>query len=518
VKPPSIFNDVIGPVMRGPSSSHSAASVRIGLIARALMSARIEDVRVEFDEAGSLPTTHESQGSDMGLCGGLLGFETSDERLLNYHSELRNAGIKIRYVTGTYGDSHPNTYRLTLRNSSETHSMIAVSTGGGMIEVCEIDGHAVSINGDMHETLVYFTDDDRPVIAAIENSIPHAALHVKKGGPSNFIHLQMHAPLSAEGLASLQATQNVIAVKSIFPVLPVPSPPKSAIPFSSCRKMLAFNRRKNMSLGELAVQYESGRGAMSPDDVYRKMIDIVGVIKQSIRQGLKGTSYADRILGCQSRRFNQSLQSGSLLEAGIMNRAILYVTALMEVKSSLGVIVAAPTAGACGTLPGTILAAAEAMDFSEKDTATALLAAGLIGIFIAGSATFAAEVGGCQAECGSGSGMAAAALVELMGGSAETAVAAASLALQNSFGMVCDPVADRVEVPCLGKNVMAAGNAIASANMAMAGFDPVIPLDEVVEAMNIVGRSIPCELRCTALGGLSVTRTSRKIRKILSGR
>jgi L-serine dehydratase len=199
-----------------------------------------------------------------------------------------------------------------------------------------------------------------------------------------------------------------------------------------------------------------------------------------------------------------------------MNRAILYVTALMEVKSSLGVIVAAPTAGSCGALPGTVLAAAEALDCSENETAAAFLAGGLIGIFITCSATLAAEVGGCQAECGAGSGMAAAALVELMGGPAETAVAAASMALQNSFGMVCDPVANRVEVPCLGKNVMAAGNAIASANMAMAEFDPVIPLDEVIEALNKVGQSIPCELRCTGLGGLSVTQTSQNIKKRLA--
>jgi L-serine dehydratase len=516
MKPPSIFNDVIGPVMRGPSSSHSAASVRIGIIARSLMSEKIEQVRVEFDETGSLPTTHESQGSDMGLAGGLLGFETSDERLLNYRRELQNAGINIQYVTGAYGDPHPNTYRLTLKNSNETHSMIAVSTGGGMIEVCTIDGHEVSIGGDLYETLVYYKDDEQPVIAAIEHLISPAALSVNKGGTKNFIHLQNHAPLSIDELGSIQATQNVVAVKRIFPVLPIPSPLKLKIPFSSCREMLAYNRQKNMRLAELAVQYESGRGSISRDGVYRKMLDIVGILKKSVQQGLEGTSYQNRILGCQSRRFKEHLQADRLLKAGILNKAILYITSLMEVKSSLGVIVAAPTAGSCGALPGTILAAAEAMDRSEKDTASALLAGGLIGVFIADSATFAAEVGGCQAECGSASGMAAAALVELMGGSAGTAVAAASMALQNSLGLVCDPVADRVEVPCLGKNVMASGNAIASANMAMAGFDPVIPLDEVLAAMNIVGRSIPSELRCTALGGLSVTRTSQKIKKRLA--
>ena len=146
----------------------------------------------------------------------------------------------------------------------------------------------------------------------------------------------------------------------------------------------------------------------------------------------------------------------------------------------------------------------------------AMLAGGMIGVFIAAHATFAAEIGGCQAECGAGSGMAASALVTLAGGTISQAIAAASMALQNTLGMICDPVANRVEVPCLGKNVMAAANALACANMALADFDPVIPLDEVIETMDRVGRSIPRELRCTGLGGLSVTRTSQEIEKRLS--
>jgi L-serine dehydratase len=144
-----------------------------------------------------------------------------------------------------------------------------------------------------------------------------------------------------------------------------------------------------------------------------------------------------------------------------------------------------------------------------------MLAAGMIGTFIAARSTFAAEVGGCQAETGSGAGMAAAALVTLAGGTTRQAVNAASMALQNVLGMVCDPVANRVEVPCLGKNVMAASNALACANMALADFDAVVPLDEVIETMERVGRSIPAELRCTALGGLSITKTSKEVERRL---
>jgi L-serine dehydratase len=146
-----------------------------------------------------------------------------------------------------------------------------------------------------------------------------------------------------------------------------------------------------------------------------------------------------------------------------------------------------------------------------------MLAAGMIGIFIAAHATFAAEVGGCQVECGAASGMAAAALVTLACGSLEQALNASSIALQNILGMICDPVANRVEVPCLGKNILAASNALACANMALANFDAVIPLDEVVETIDRVGKSLPVELRCTALGGLSTTPTSKKIERRLAG-
>ena len=194
---------------------------------------------------------------------------------------------------------------------------------------------------------------------------------------------------------------------------------------------------------------------------------------------------------------------------------ILYTTAIMEVKSALGLIVAAPTAGACGGLPGAVIAAAHQGGYTQDDIVRAMLAAGLIGVFIASQATFAAEVGGCQAECGAGSGMAAAALATLAGGTAQQAINAASMAIQNVLGLICDPVANRVEVPCLGRNVLAASNALSCANMALAGFDPVIPLGEVLDAMDRVGKSLPCELRCTALGGLSTTNTSLKIAKDL---
>ena len=181
----------------------------------------------------------------------------------------------------------------------------------------------------------------------------------------------------------------------------------------------------------------------------------------------------------------------------------------------MGIIVAAPTAGSSGLLGGAILGVAEGFTDDIELITKSFLAAGLIGVFIADKYTFAAEEGGCQVECGAGSGMAAAGLVQLMGGTARQAIDAASMALQNILGLVCDPVADRVEVPCLGKNILGATNALCSANMSIAGFDPVIPLDEVIDAMKSVGDSLPSSLCCTGCGGLSVTPTALKLHKSL---
>jgi len=520
---PSIFNDAIGPVMRGPSSSHCAAALRIGRLARDLMDGDLRHVAVEFDPNGSLATTHTTQGSDMGLCGGLLGWEATDERLASSVEAIAQAGIQVDFRVTGIGATHPNTYRLTLSNDDETHVMTAISTGGGMIEVIEVDGAPVSMRGDAYETLFFVGDDPTHLANALaeqtEVDAPRTAEAVESHQVAGtaFVKVRAQGALSEDLLARLHTACEILHVRTLLPVLPVLSRHDLQVPFVTADGMTAYNADKGLSLWELACHYEGARGNLTHDQVLERMQETVRIMQSAVRQGLAGTAYADRILGRQSDSFESALLGGRLLDGGILNRMILYVTALMEVKSAMGVFVAAPTAGACGGLPGALLGAADAVGASDIETARAMLAAGLIGVFIADQATFAAEVAGCQAECGAGSAMAAAGLVTLAAGSAEQAVAASSMALQNVLGLICDPVANRVEVPCLGRNVMAASNALACANMALAGYDAVVPLDEVIETMLRVGESLPSALRCTALGGLSVTPTSRAIEAGLEG-
>jgi len=290
------------------------------------------------------------------------------------------------------------------------------------------------------------------------------------------------------------------------------------VPFITCREMLAYNADKQKSLWELAVDYEMNRGNLSAPEVMDMMRRIIRIMGAAIDTGLAGTEYDDRILGSQSPMLRDKMESGQLVGGDTLNRIIMYVSAIMEVKSSMGVIVAAPTAGSCGALPGALFGTAHSLGLSEDILIKAMLSAGLIGVFIAAHATFAAEVGGCMAETGSGGGMAAAAITEMKGGTLEQSLAAASLALQNSLGIICDPIGNRVEAPCLGRNVMAAGNAVSCANMALSGYEHLVPLDEVILTMKSVGDQIHHTLRCTNLGGLSVTPSAKKIESRLEER
>ena len=511
---PSIFNDVIGPVMRGPSSSHCAASLRIGRMCRDLMDNDIKEVLIEFDPNGSLATTHKGQGSDMGLFSGLLGWEAYDERLPDYLQATDAAGIKIDIVIHPIGASHPNTYQITLNNHIEKRKVIALSTGGGMIQVISIDGAPVNMAGDYFETLIYVKSADR-VIEFLKRTVTYDDLEVHQGD-SHFIELKSNAFLSEGIITELKSLDDVLFIKQIKPVLPVLARKDLTVPFITCEEMLQYNERKDLSLWELAVHYESQRGNISHREVFEKMRGIVHIMQNAIDLGLKGTSYSDRILGPQSLIYKKKLEAGKLVEGDVMNHVVMYTSAMMEVKSSMGVIVAAPTAGSCGALPGALIGTTRALKIEEDDLVKAMLAAGIIGVFIAAHATFAAELGGCMAECGSGSGMAAAGIVELKKGTLEQSLAAASLTLQSSLGMVCDMIADRVEAPCLNRNVMAASTAISCANMALADYNPLIPLDEVIETMKRVGDAIPNTLRCTGLGGLAVTKTAKKIEAMLN--
>ena len=514
--PPSIFNDVLGPVMRGPSSSHSAAANRIGRLARNLAGEPIKKLVARYDPNGSLVTTHKDQGTDMGLYSGILGWNPDDDRMTQVDEALVSEGIEVEVLYESYDAPHPNFYRIEVTGQSgEVYNLDAVSTGGGMIELKAIDGISMGGIGDLNSLLFWLEEEPQIESGVLETAERFEWFPRIEGG--GIFRIDTREDCSNEEVAELARFLNAIKFRCLVAVLPVLSRKDLTVPFLRCGELLEHSELKGKLLWEAAAAYEAERGGISPSEVLLQMKQLAKVMKGAVTSGLAGTNYQDRILPSQSPGMLQAEEAGKLIPADINNRIIRYVSAIMEVKSSMGVIVAAPTAGSCGAMPGAVLAVADALSASEEERAKALLVAGLIGVFITKDATFAAEEGGCMAECGSGSAMAAAAIVHLAGGSTAEQITAASMALQNSFGMVCDPIANRVEAPCLGKNVMAATNALSCANMALAGYDHLIPFDEVVVAMNQVAKQIPRELRCTNLGGLSITPTAEKIAERLSG-
>jgi len=480
------------------------------------MGGSIGHVLIEFDPNGSLATTHKSQGSDMGLFGGFLGWEAYDERLPESERYLDTEGIKVEIEIHDIGADHPNTYKLTMSNKDECHRMTAISTGGGMIEVIEIDNCKVSLAGDYYETLIY-CDAANHLIPYLKNTVAYDEIiwHETNDEGLGFLEIKAQQFLDENIVQEILAMNGVRYMKKLSPVLPVLSRNNLEVPFITSEEMLAYNADKNLPLWELAVDYESARGNISRDEVFEKMQSIVRIMRNAIQTGLEGTSYHDRILGSQSVQLKHQMDNKRLMGGDVNNTIIMYVSAIMEVKSSMGVIVAAPTAGSCGALPGAVIGMATSLDLPEEEMVKAMLAAGLIGVFVAAHATFAAEVGGCMAECGSGSGMAAAALVGMANGTLAQSLAAASLALQNVLGLICDPIGNRVEAPCLGRNVMAATNAVSCANMALSDYNHLIPLDEVIETMQKVGNEIHHTLRCTNLGGLSITKAAKDIEQQL---
>jgi L-serine dehydratase len=272
--------------------------------------------------------------------------------------------------------------------------------------------------------------------------------------------------------------------------------------YASFRELLAAAGERG-SLGAAALSREAEETAQTAEEIRARMRGSLAVMRESTAAGLTGEARSrSGFVGGDAAKVAAST-AGPV--GGLLTETIAAALAVGEVNASMGRIVAAPTGGASGVLPAVVLGVAKACQADDEAILDALFAAGAIGAIIATRATLAGSAGGCQAEVGAGSAMAAAAAVELCGGTAEQAGHAASLALQGQLGLVCDPIGGLVEVPCVFRNATGAAVALAAVEMALAGVEFPVPLDEVIDAMGWVGRSLPPSLRETALGGLAAT-------------
>lgn len=271
--------------------------------------------------------------------------------------------------------------------------------------------------------------------------------------------------------------------------------------------------RRGVPLFVPVAEDEAAESGASVEEVRGKMAAMLLAMRESVHEGIarEGRSVSG-LTGGEAARYHARIESGESLLGHAAAKAAAYALAASCVNASMGRIVAAPTAGSCGILPGVLIALQEWKRFPDDAIVSALLTAAGVGQAISVRATLSGAAGGCQAECGSAGAMAAAAACELMGGSPDASLNAAALALKNSLGLVCDPVAGLVEVPCVKRNAVFAVAALTAADMALAGIESVIPADEVIDAMYSIGQAMPAALRETAKGGLAATPTGCRLK------
>ena len=276
--------------------------------------------------------------------------------------------------------------------------------------------------------------------------------------------------------------------------------------FKSAKELLELCRQEQCPISEIMLRRECVQGETTRDEVEHRMARALTIMRDSATQPLKNpTRSMGGLIGGEARKLAGHAAKGKAVCGEVLSRAITYAAAVLEVNASMGLIVAAPTAGSSGVVPGVLLAMQECYRISDSRLVDALFNAGAVGYLAMRNATVAGAVGGCQAEIGVASAMAASAAVELMGGAPEQCLDAASTVLMNMLGLVCDPVGGLVEYPCQNRNAAGAANALVAAEMALSGIPQLIPFDEMLDTMYSVGRRIPIELRETALGGCAVT-------------
>ena len=505
----SIFNDVLGPIMTGPSSSHTAACARIGKMTRILYGKDIKKVDIVFEEKGSYPSTYRGQGSDYGFVGGFLGYFPEDERLKDSLKIALENNIEINFKTEDLGMNHPNEAEIRIyENEKLEMTVLTHSIGGGMFNIVKLDGFDVFITGEIKK--VFLKTEDIYLKNELIEILNKEDYNIQEKDEIIFFEIIIKSEEIYKKIEIFKNDKRVKMFRLAEVILPVERNKKNGI-FFNAQEALEYNKDRGMKLWELAIAYECSIGKISYNEVIEKMRTILDYMNKSTIS--VNSNEKLKILSNDFYNIEKNYKEKKIIDIEIFNEISITAMKVMENNCKHNIVVAAPTAGSCGVIPAIILSCGKKVEANEMKLIKALLCIGLIGVFIANQGTFSAEVAGCQAENGAASCMAAAGVVELLDGNIEEAFSASSLALQNLLGLICDPIGGLTEIPCISRNVLAATNAVISTNMVMCGYESIIPLDETINSMFETGKLLPSELRCTCKGGLCNTKTGKNIYK-----
>ncbi|WP_462405242.1 L-serine ammonia-lyase, iron-sulfur-dependent, subunit alpha [Gracilibacillus sp. Marseille-QA3620] len=288
--------------------------------------------------------------------------------------------------------------------------------------------------------------------------------------------------------------------------------------FRNVAELVELAQSNKVKIAEIMIRQEIKVTERSREEIIAQMDRNLTVMEQAVERGLNGVKSHSGLTGGDAVLIQQYIQSGKSLSGNLLLDAVSKAVATNEVNAAMGVICATPTAGSAGVVPGTLFAVKEKLNPTRMEMIEFLFTTAAFGNVVANNASISGAAGGCQAEVGSASAMAAAAIVEMAGGSPQQSSEAFAITMKNMLGLVCDPVAGLVEVPCVKRNAMGASNAITAADMALAGVTSRIPCDEVISAMYEIGKTMPSALRETAEGGLAATPTGRRLEEEIFGK
>ena len=496
----SVF-DIVGPAMVGPSSSHTAGANRIGRIARNIILAAaaggmMDDVSsLHVKLVGSFRDTGPGHGTPAALGGGLLGVSADDHRLFELGRVENLDAVPLvfgdlqvpfaGFVRGSSDDDQryahegcSNVAEIVLDTPGGGHTITGFSLGGGNVEIRYLDHHRL-----------------RLVITGKEDlDLAHSSLGVLEVSPRG------QGPAGCPMIRAVDPTAGT----------PPAAGPPEALPFNTFEELGQHLDRGGLALVETIIATERALTGATGGEVRRRMAGLWRQMREAVARGLSGQERSPSgMTGGDAAALLRRSRTSPLL-GNIYGRALAYATAVSELNACHGVIVSCPTAGACGILPGVLVAFQEETGAGDEALVEGLLVAGFVGMLLFDDVTTAGADFGCQAEIGAGAAMTAAALTHLERGGHDAVIQAFTLALKNAMGLVCDPVAGLVEVPCVKRNGLYSSLAISAAAMALSGVRSFVSPDEVVLAVREVGLRLHRDYRETAGGGLARTRDGKR--------
>lgn len=491
---PSIFNDALAPVTPGPSSSNTCGPARIARTCRRLFGEKPTIINILMSNKGNYKMSFQGMRTDLAFLSGFLDRDVTDPRFINAFNDAKDAGITMKEEYTDDLPGYPTALAvITIKNNAGKQMKFhTVSCGGGAFYIDEVDDCKVNITGDCYETIIIAEPVKRGMLPSddeLKQLIP-GILNISyySGTKAASIEIKSITKVRDEVLQQLEQRQYIKYIACTTPVHPVVMGAGHEPPFTTSIDMDKYVKNRNIPMWKAALEYESAVSGWTEDEVYSYAVELWEIVLASIKGGLSDGNDMNGITNSVAPNVQERFNDGSLIPLGAINSSAPKSLAIMEYSNCSGVVVCIPTAGSSGIVPATIIGAADAMGKSQEDKIRAFLVSGLMGVFM--EKTHYLGSYGCQMEVGLACGMAAAGLISLLGGTVSQACSATVMCLQSMSGLLCDKIAGLVQVPCLSRNMTATAIAMVCANATMAGVETLVPLEEKLDSMMVVGKKL----------------------------